>query len=150
MRINYKSQGVEIRLGLVLYLFLPQGYVYDKYYICMTNHTQESLLKKDQPNARKGKYFVKLQGRVREDVLCLTPLTHNLWWGGSGSIARSTGTACRRSTTITMRKTITTRARVSARGGPLQPLRDGARRQQRDRTYGTVGESIGEGLPVVN
>jgi hypothetical protein len=48
-----------------------------------------------------------------------------------------------------MRKTVTTRARVSARRGPFQPLKDGAQRQQRDRTYGTVGESIGEGLWVV-
>jgi hypothetical protein len=40
-------------------------------------------------------------------------------------------------------------ARVSARRAPLQPLKDGAQRQQRDRTYGIVGESIGEGLWVV-
>jgi hypothetical protein len=50
-----------------------------------------------------------------------------------------------------MRKIVTTRARVSARRAPLQPLKDGARRQQRDNlAYGTIGEPIGEGLWVVN
>jgi len=56
--------------------------------------------------------------------------------------------ACRRPTTTTLRKTVTTGARVSARRAPLQPLNDGAQRQQPDRTYGLVGESIGEGLWV--
>jgi hypothetical protein len=48
-----------------------------------------------------------------------------------------------------MRKIVTARARVSVLRGPLQPLKDGAQRQQRDRTCGTVGESIGEGPWVV-
>jgi hypothetical protein len=48
-----------------------------------------------------------------------------------------------------MRKTVTTGARVSARRAPLPPLKDGAQRQQRHRTYGIVGESIGKGLWVV-
>jgi hypothetical protein len=48
-----------------------------------------------------------------------------------------------------MRKTVTIEARVSARRGPLQPLKDYTQRQQRDQTYGTVGGSVGEGIWVV-
>jgi hypothetical protein len=70
-------------------------------------------------------------------------------WCGSGSNVQFAEIACRRPITTTMRKTITIGARVSARRGPLQPLTYGAQRQQRDLTYGTVGESIGEGMWVV-
>jgi hypothetical protein len=49
-----------------------------------------------------------------------------------------------------MRKTVTTGARVSARRGPLQSLKDCPQQQPRDRTYRTVGEYIGEGMCVVN
>jgi hypothetical protein len=37
-----------------------------------------------------------------------------------------------------------------ARRPLLQPLEDGAQRQQRDRTYGRIGKSIGEGMWVAN
>jgi hypothetical protein len=57
--------------------------------------------------------------------------------------------AYRRPTTTTMKKTGTIGARVSARKGPLQPLKDDEQRKQRNRTYITIGESIGEGMRVV-
>jgi hypothetical protein len=78
-----------------------------------------------------------------------TNLPEALGCCGSGSNVQIAEIACRRPITTTIRKTVTTGARVSARKGPLQPPKNGAQRQQRDRTYGTVGESIGEGMWVV-
>jgi hypothetical protein len=110
-----------------------------------TRVTQET----DRPHARKSYYFVKFWQRVPKGVLCLTPLTQNLWLCGSGSNVQFAEIACLRPTTTTMRKNVTIGARVAARRGPLQPLKEYTQRQQRDRTYGTVGGSISEGMWVV-
>jgi hypothetical protein len=116
----------------------------------MTNHTPAESRKK-RTNPTRGKVSTLSNfGSVYLKGSPLNSVDSKHGWCGSGSNVQFAEIACLRPTTTTIRKTVTTGARVSARRGPFQPLKDSAQRQQRDRTYGTVGESIGEGMWAVN